>query len=196
MTAFTQPIQGVPAGIGGNLALADWLPSDNSLVAASADPATVFSTGLLGSGNVYVTTVKVSAATTVSKILTFLAAASSAATAGQCFQGIYQGGALLGQSADLAALWNAAAANTLESVAIAGAPIAVASGLVQVVTLFNGTTSPMFASMTQQAALANAGLTVGTSRYGVAVTGRTTLPATLPAALVAQVSTNIWAALA
>jgi hypothetical protein len=108
-------------------------------------------------------------------------------TSGQCFVGLYQGGALLAASADQSTAWTSTGLTTTAL----SAPVTVNQGIVYAAFVFNGTTGP---TLSQAAAVdMNAGFAAASSRYGTANTSRTSLPATL--GTISALTKSPWVAL-
>lgn len=170
---------------------ATFQPTDHGMIAWPYDPSAAASTTALATaGTVYLVKVHVPVASSVTNIITQVTTAGSTLTAGQCFAGIYQGGTLLGTTADQATAW---ASTGVKTMALAGGPIAVAAGDVYIAFVFNGTTGPTLPRGNGNA-LINAGLTAANSRYATADTGvTTTLPSTLGTRTALSVS--YWAGL-
>lgn len=132
-------------------------------------------------------------ATSVTNIVTFVNGAGSSLTSGQCFAALFTAaGALVGQTADQAVAW---ASVGIKTMALTGAPFALAAGDYYVGVWFNGTTGP---SIVRHAAvnggLSNAGLSAPNFETCTADTGLTT---TAPPNFGAQTSagTEYWYAL-
>lgn len=173
----------------------DFLPIDHHLIAWAFDPALAgaIAAALSPSGSLYTTRVHVPEATTVTNILMSVSVAGAALTSGQCFAGIYQGGTLLGSTADQATAW---ASTGIKTMALAGGPVAVAAGDVEIGYFFNGTTGPRFHGGNAAGVLYQVGLTSTESRFGFAGGGGNTTA--MPASLGTKSNQNIlsiWAGL-
>jgi hypothetical protein len=152
--------------------------------------ANVASTPLATAGTFYVVRLHVPVATSATNILTSVVTAGVALTSGQCFAALYQGGNLLGTTADQSGSWISSGNKTM---AISGGPVAVVAGDVFVGFWFNGTTGPAFVRGTSLAFI-NFGLTLTSLRFGTANTGlTTTAPGTL--GTISAFSTVYWVAL-
>lgn len=181
----------VTGGGGSSAASTTWQPSDHGLISWPYDPSVATSgTALPVAGTLYLVRLHVPTATTVTNLLGDVVTAGSGLTAGQCFAGLFQGGTLLGTTADQSTAWATTGVKTMALTA----PVAVAAGDVYVGVYYNGTTGPAFARSNGNA-LSNVGLSGNTSRYATGNTGLTTaMPGTLVSPLVAQ-SNAYWLAL-
>jgi hypothetical protein len=150
-------------------------PNVNGLAAWSVDPASASSSSANpAAGTAQVAGIDV-AAGTVSSIWMYVAGAGSGLTTGQCFAAIYQGGALLGATADQSTAWQSTGAKQMALTA----PVTVAAGEVQVIFWSNGTTQPTF-NRAGSGGSVNLGVSGATARFGTANTGLTTAaPSTL-----------------
>lgn len=106
-----------------------WQPSHYGYIAWAYDPTLCSTTTLITAGLLYVTGIQIPAATTVTNIVAAVGALDSGLAAGQNFAAIYQGGTLLGATADQQTNW---ATTGLKIMPIAGGPVAVAAGLAYV----------------------------------------------------------------
>jgi parallel beta-helix repeat protein len=145
------------------------------------------------SGTVQVVRLHVPVATTVSNILLAISSGGTGLVGGQNFAGLYQGGVLLGSTADQSVAW---ATSGVKTMAISGGPVTVAAGDVYVAFFGNQSSGslPAFA-VASSSSWINGGKLVNTNaRFGIADTGRTT---SLPSALGAISAVNVayWAAL-
>lgn len=168
-------------------------PADHGLLAWNYDvsAANGSNTALATAGTLYVQKVFIPANMSVTNIVIYLAAAGSSLTAGQCFASLYQGGTLIGTTADQAASW---ASTGVKTMALAGGPFSVTAGSAYVALWFNGTTGPAPYRASGTSLFMNIGLSAATSRWGTADTGRTTTaPGTL--GTVAAAGVAYWAAL-
>jgi len=150
------------------------LPSDQGLKSWSFDPAIPTNSSALPAGVVQLVRLQVRAATTISSVLYGVASAATSATSGQCFVGLYtSAGALLSGSADQASAWGSTGLKTTALTT----PQAVAPGWYWVAFLFNGATGPaIYRQQGGLLAMANAGLTSSTARFGSYGTAQTALP--------------------
>lgn len=158
-------------------------PEDHGLITCAFDPAMATAQVAVGTaGLTYVTRLLVPYATSVTNILGVVSVAGATLTANQCIAGLYQGGSLLGSTADQSGTWNSTG---LKTMAISGGPVAVAAGAVYVAWYYNGTTSPRWWGIYSSAASSyplNVGMAAGAARWGSADSGRTTsLPSSLGA---------------
>lgn len=133
-------------------------------------------------------------AASATSIVTFLTAAGSGLTAGQCFAALYTAaGALIAQTADQSTAW---ATTGLKTMTLAGGPYTLTAGDYYVGLWYQGTTGPtIIRSGTVSAALTNAGLSSPNFDMASANTGVTT---TAPATLGTQTASVFewWVALA
>lgn len=168
-----------------------WGPSDHGLIAWSYDPslaagATIVATG----GTICTVRLKLAVAASITKVCLYCTTTSSL-TSGQCFAAIYQGGALVGVTADQSGVWNTAG---FKAMTLVGGPFSVTSGDVIVAFFANGGPLPTFARAAQLG-VGNVNLTLANSRYGTADTGQTTsMPGTL--GTIGASSADYWAAVA
>lgn len=168
----------------------DWAASDTGWSSWTFDPVAAVSTyTMVGSGTVHVAKVHVPVAGNISNVILQLSGTTPTLLT-NTFCGIYQGGTLLATSADQSAGWMASA--NLKTVALVGAPIAVAAGDIYVAWVT--TCTGVFPTITRGAGQASiqGGLAAAASRFGTANTGQTTLPGTL--GTIAAVSNSFWAA--
>lgn len=157
----------------------DLQPSDHGLLAWSFDPVLAGAAGgVLANGFIFLAKLKAAALTTITNVELFTGGNGAGLVAGQNFCGIYQGGVLLGATADQSANWLAFG---VQKMPIVGGPITVAPGAFYVATLANGTTVPTLMRVSG-AALVNYNVTGAGSRFAAtAGGGATVLPANLPA---------------
>lgn len=172
----------------------NWGPADHGYLTWAYDVA--YSSGtavaLATAGTIYTIRLHNPVARNVTNIVTYLSAAGSSLTSGQCFASLFRAdtGALLGTTADQTTAWGTTG---LKTMAISGGPVAAPAGDLIVGMWFNGTTGPA-PFRTNGVALINAGLAAAASRWGTADTSRTTTaPSTL--ATIAAANTAYWAAL-
>jgi len=165
--------------------------ADHGLIAWPYDPSLAASSSVLATaGTVYVIKMHLAAAASITNIVTQVNTAGATLTAGQCFAGVYQGGTLLGTTADQAPGW---ASTGVKTMPLAGGPFAAAAGDVYVAFFFNGTTGPTLPRSNGNA-LINVGLAASGARYATADTARTTsLPGTL--GTLTALSVSYWAGL-
>jgi|SRR6516164_5657821 len=163
---------------------------DHGLQAWAFDPSNATGTYTLATaGTVYVVALKVNPRL-ISNIVVGVTTAGGTLTASQCFAGLYQGGTLIGTTADQSTAWGTTGVKTM---ALAS-PVIPLGGLVYAALVFNGTTGPTLAAGTGVQSVNNVGLTAATSRYGTANTSVTTaLPTTL--ATVANLAQAPWVGL-
>jgi hypothetical protein len=167
--------------------------SDHGLITWAFDPAVSVSTSsvLATAGTMYVVRLHMPVAASVTKIELHLVTAGSGLSSG-CIAALYQGGSLLGQTADQSAAW---AGTGQQHIAITGGPVNVAAGDVFVGMWFTGTTGPAPLRGNSSAAV-NFNLAASVTRWGTANTGlsgTTTAPSTLGS--LTTLTTAYWAAL-
>ena len=168
-------------------------PSDHGLLSWAYDPAVsvATSTPLTNAGTANVVKLHVPEAQNITNILLYLSTQGSGLTSGQCFAALYQGGSLLGTTADQSTAW--AASPGLKTMAISGGPVAVAAGDVYVAYWYNGTTGPAPLRGNSSASV-NLNLAAASPRWGTANTGlTTTAPGTL--GTISSAVTAYWAGL-
>jgi len=145
------------------------------------------------SGTVQVIRLHVPVPSTVTNILLAISSGGSGLLGGQNLAGLYQGGVLLGSTADQSAAW---ATSGMKTMAISGGPVAVAAGDVYVAFFANQTSGslPTFARASSSSWVNGGRLANTNARFGIADTGRTT---SLPSALgtISAVSIAYWAGL-
>jgi hypothetical protein len=165
-----------------------WQPSNYGWIAWAYDPAAVTTTSIPSAGFLYVVGVQIPAATNITNLILSVGALDSGLAAGQNFVGLYQGGSLLGATADQQTAWSTTGLKTMP---IVGGPVAVAAGLAYVGYYAGARTTLAFARGGNAVTFpANA---TGTTRMATANTGLTTaLPSTL-GALTAS-GNGVWAA--
>jgi hypothetical protein len=169
-----------------------WNPSDHGLITWAYDPVegVATSTPLPTAGKIQTTLLKFPVAQQVTNICLFLVTAGATLTAGQCFAALYQGGNLLGVTADQSGNW--AGAGGFLSMPIAGGPVVPVPGIVEVAYWFNGTTGPAFLRANSLSAV-DLNQSPPLLRYGSANTGVTMAPAQLGARSLS--ATSYWAGL-
>jgi hypothetical protein len=168
-------------------------PSDHGLITWAFDPAVSVSTSsvLSNAGTMYVVRLHMPVPASVTKIELHLVTAGVSLASG-CIAALYQGGSLLGQTADQSVAW---AGTGQQHLAITGGPVAVAAGDVLVGLWFTGTTGPAPLRANSSAAI-NFNLSASVTRWGTANTGlsgTTTAPPTL--GTLSTLTTAYWAAL-
>ncbi|MFH9826711.1 hypothetical protein [Streptomyces bobili] len=170
-----------------------WTPADQGLTAWSMDPAACTPAGTaLSAGFIYAVRLLLRQPTTLNRVHAVLGAAGSGLTAGQCLAGYYDtAGNRLGITADQSTVWNSAGNKPMPLLA----PVAVPAGAVYAVLLFNGTTSPSFASGSTHGNFTpgNAALSAGSYRFCRSAAGQTALPASLALAGFTPDANNVWA---
>lgn len=168
-----------------------WEPADHGIIAWTYDPVAASANSVLGTaGTTYVAKCHVYVASSVTNIIVNVGTAGNVLTASQCLAGLYQGGTLIGTTADQSGTWNSTG---LKTMALVSGPFNITAGDVYVAFFANGTTLPAFARGQGSAAI-NVGITATASRFGAADTGRTTtLAGTL--GTVSALGISYWAAL-
>ena len=163
-----------------------WLAADYGYISQSYDPANAPLTFNPTNGLLYVIKLKVLAGNITNIAMPIQGSASL--TAGQNFAALYQGGSLLGVTADQSANW---ATDGLKIMALVGGPIAVVAGLIEVAFWSQSGGAPIAVPQGNSAANAasssgiNGPLTGAASRFSTADAGLTT---TAPPTLGAQTS--------
>lgn len=159
----------------------DWSAADYGYLTWTFDPQyPTAASALPTSGRVEVARIHVPVAISVTNIVTWVNAAGSSLTSGQCFAGLYKASdsSQVAVTADQATSW--ATAPALKTMALASGPFALTAGDYYVAFLFNGTTGPSLARVSGLSAnFLNANLTSPNLRYASANTSQTSLPATL-----------------
>lgn len=182
----------VTAAYAGSAGSVAWNPADHGLITWAYDPVegVATSTPLPTAGKIQTTLLKFPVAQQVTNICLFLVTAGNTLTAGQCFAALYQGGNLLGVTADQSVNW--VGAGGYLPMAIVGGPVLPVPGIVEVAYWFNGTTGPAFLRANSLSAV-DMNQSSPLLRYGSANTGVTTAPAQLGARSLS--ATSYWAGL-
>lgn len=165
-------------------------PQNHSLIAWTADPATVSAGQIAIGGTVYLMAMYVPRILTATKILWNITAAAVTATAGQNFVGLYDaaGTRLASVGVDAVIVTTGNISTTIS--------VAVSPGMYWVAFVFNAATLPTISRNTNVAGVTNINLTAATSRFGTIGTGQTTLASSItPASISATGLINYWAAL-
>ena len=163
-----------------------WLAADYGYISQSYDPANAPLTLNPTNGLLYVIKLKVLAGNITNIALPIQG--SAALTAGQNFAALYQGGTLLGVTADQSANW---ATDGLKIMPLVGGPIAVVAGLIEVAFWTQSGGAPIAVPQGNSSANAasssgiNGPLTGAASRFSTANAGLTT---TAPPTMGAQTS--------
>ena len=169
--------------------------ADHGLLTWTQDPATLRSTGdNVTAGVVYLAKVKiVERSTVVSNILYGVVTAGTGLTAGQNFVGLYNSsGTRLAVSADQTTNFGSAGTKTA---AITPQTLAVGNYYVAILVNLTPGTIPQFATGAGGSSATNAGLTAGTARFLTALTGQTSLPASITLSSGTVNNGSRWAAL-
>ena len=82
-----------------------WLPSDFGFISWAYDPVAAAGNTVSTGGTVVVSRIHVPVACSVTNVIVAIATAGNTLTAGQCFAGLYQGGAIIGTTADQHSAW-------------------------------------------------------------------------------------------
>lgn len=155
------------------------LPADRGFKAWTAPPdLAAGSTALPTAGLLMLRRIRRVPATSITNIVTYVAAGGTSLTSGQCFAALYTAaGALVGVTADQATAWAGVGVKTM---ALAGGPFTVTAGDHYVGVWFNGSAGPAFArNGTLNANLTNVGLSAPNFGAASADSGlTTTAPAT------------------
>lgn len=150
-----------------------WIPSDNALVAANADPETAQGANTWGAGIVYLVKLPLRTAAIITNLLVATSAAAVGASGGS-FAGVYSSaGVLLGETADLAATLGVVNVVTMPLTS----PVAAGPGFVWAALLANyATTQPGLRTSANAIGAVNAGLGASAYRHAVNGTAMTSLP--------------------
>lgn len=185
-TIFGAAFDGSAAVAAGNFG---YMPPKHGFKAWSYDPVSAAASTAVVGGTLYVTSIPVPVADTISSITVFVTGNGSTLTTGQNLVALFQNGALLAVGADQSSAWASPGAKT-----VAITPQSVAAGDIQVVVLANGTTPPSFATKSAplNRDLLNIGLSGTELRHSTADTGRTSMPTNLGTQASSTVA--IWAA--
>ena len=168
------------------------LPSDHSLLAWAADPTNASTNSTLTNGTLYLASVYLRSAATVSKVWWVNTTAAASATAGQNLVGLYSSAGTLLASVSIDSI---VTGNGVQS-ATFSTPPAVQAGRYWVGVLVNAGTPPAMARMAGASASAN-NVNPSAAPYRVAVngTGLTAMPATItPASNSLTGALALWAA--
>lgn len=155
-----------------------WQPQNYGWLGWTYDPAGATAGSIPGTaGRVEFATINLDSAASITNVILTLGVAGSGLTASQCLAGLFQGGTLLGVTADQSANWVGALG--IQTMALTGGPFAVTAGSIQVGFFYNGTTGPTF-SRGSNISTNNAALAGVNARFGRADAARTTtMPGTL-----------------
>lgn len=167
-----------------------WLPADHGLIAWAYDGSQARGALVIPTaGLVHTVRLKIRKATSITNIHLITTATCASLTSGQCFAGIFQGGTLIGVTADQSTAWLSTGEKKM---ALASGPFPVAVGDLIVAAYANTAgTLPTFSCGSNFLSLLNVNLTAANSRFATADTGRTTtFPGTLGALTAA--SHGIW----
>lgn len=165
-----------------------WQPTHYGQIAWAYDPALAINTSVPTAGTISTVRLKLGAAASITNVVLYVQTGGATLTAGQCFAAIYQGGTLIGVTADQATAWQSSGSKVMPLV---GGPFAVAAGDLVVAFYSNGSTQPNFSRASFSGA-GNLNLTLAGSRFGTADTGRTTsMPGTL--GTITADSNDYWA---
>lgn len=170
-----------------------WSPVDQGLLAWTYDPAATQSTSVPSvAGRLEFYRLRLISPASVTNIVQYVNSPGSSLTSGQCFCALFgTTGTLIAQTADQSTAWGS---NGLKTMALAGGPYSLASGLYTVGFWYNGTTSP---GWVRGSAISSGVINAGMSspfRFGTADTGLTT---TAPGTVGAQTAFSFawWGAL-
>lgn len=155
------------------------IPADRGLLGWTQPPVVLTgSTAMPTAGLLSLRLIRRVRAAPVTNIITYVGAAGTSLTAGQCFAALFRSnGSLVAQTADQATAW---ASTGMKTMALAAGPHALDAGDYYVGAWFNGTTGPAFArSGTIFGALTNVGLAapnfeMATTDAGVTTTAPST----------------------
>jgi len=166
----------------------EWMPSDQSYVAWSIDPALAVNSSILTAGAMTLirVAVRAKAATTVlvSNIEIGVGTAGVTLTAGQNFAALYNtAGTRLAVTADQSAVWTSTGHKTMALTV----PQNLAAGYYWIGILPNGTTPPQL-TRASSAASVNSKTTAATSRFGSFGAGQTATPASITPATITPVN--------
>lgn len=168
------------------------LPGDHNLIAWVEDPAIASTSSSLVNGTLYLTSIYLRAAATISKVWWINTTAAVTPTAGQNFVGLYSSAGNLLSSAGIDSIVNV---NGSQSASLAAVQ-PVAAGHYWVAILVNAGTPPAMARLAGASASANnINLTAATYRFAANGTGQTTLPSSItPGSNTTTGSIALWAA--
>jgi hypothetical protein len=154
-----------------------WIPSDNGLLVASADPLLTASNTITVAGTVYLIKLTIRTAMTISTLWWVNAVAGSGASTGSFSGLISSAGTLLTGSADIGAAFTTTGAKPVTMTT----PQALAAGVsVWAVIVFNlATTQPTLARLAATATATNVNLAAASFRAATNGTGQTSLPASI-----------------
>lgn len=171
-----------------------WLPNDYGWLAWNFDLVVGWPGSALTGGTLFLSAIKIPAATTITNVILHCSGAGSSLTSGQCFAGLFQGGNLLAATADQSTAFTSTGIKTM---ALTSAQ-SVSAGTIYVGVFANGSTLPsflmtVFNSQLGGNAAINTGLAQGSFRFASANTGLTTA---MPSTIGTQSTPNrmLWAA--
>jgi hypothetical protein len=168
-------------------------PLDQGFAGWAFDPVSAASNGTPVSGKVYMTKVVATSTTNVTKLFTFISAATAvSATANQNFLGLYDSSLNLLASTSAGGIDSQLTAIGLVTGTIASTPVRLGATY-YVGFLWNGTATAFTLARGSGQAVVNANLAAASSRFAAANTGRTTLP-NPTSSLVADTNAS-WAAI-
>lgn len=169
-----------------------WMPVDYSWLAWAYDPIAATANQATTGGTLYISSIKVPAATTISNIILAVSTNGTSLTANQNLIALYQGGNLLATSADQSSVW------AIPGIKVAAiTPQSVSAGTIQIAVLTNASgTTPSLAGRTAPGArdILNLGLSGLGLRFATAGTGLTSMPSTLGTLTASTIS--LWVAVA
>lgn len=194
-------IAGVASRQALNVAKGSALPSLHSLLAWSFDPLLAGANlSAIYQGYVNLVLIPVPVAISVTNVLVYISSGSGL-TSGQNLAGLYDSsGSLLASTADQTTAWGNSG---LQTMALTGAPIAIAGGpdvYVYAALLTNGGTSPAFGKVTISGGGLTWPVTVGMPStrarfFRTASNGNTSLPSTITLSSAVADSQSVWAGL-
>jgi len=180
----------------GQLALPPWLPADQGLLAANADPWLTQNSSTLTAGSVYLAKLPVRSPTQISNVWFGLAVTGAGASSGS-FAGLYSpAGLLIATSADIGAAITGPISGL--EFPLLGAPFEVNGGPESqwpwsAIVVNLATTQPAMIRGQGSSAYPNLNLTPANSRFAIAAAGQTSLPASFtPSALATTGGANLW----
>jgi len=170
-----------------------WTPQAYGWKAWAYDPVGIYDGGTVSSGYLYVAGVQIPYATTVSNVLLHISLIDAALVAGQNFAALYQGGSLLGTTANQTSAWGSTGVKTM---ALDGGAVSVTAGLAYVAWFANNgsaTTTLRFGRALAATAAAG-GYNTGVTRW--AFTSNSGLTTTMPSTLgsTTAITSAFWAA--
>lgn len=186
-------IDGVSFDGTANIAFGNVYPASLGWIGWAFDPMMLFAGAAPAAGFLYGVGVYIPKATSITNLVLNVMTAGATLTSGQSIASLYQGGALLGVTADQSTAWTSTG---LKTMALTGGPIAVTAGWAYVCYHSQGTTRPTFSAAVAGSGTGTISVTNnGTVKRSFIETSHTGLTTTPPSTLGTLTdSSPVWAA--